>query len=247
MRWMESKLEVVGAGDVEVAVGAERQVVGGDGRLERGEDENLAVGADLEDRAAAVADIEILLAVESNSGGNPHAFDENGHVAVGRRLVHETVVAAGDVEHALGVESQASGIHEVVDERLHGEVQVDLVDRYRNLLPARAAEGGVDIAERIDGRIGDGVEVLGDQNADIAGPGIAGLLAALDHQPSGRGALGDAGNHERIRADDHGRADFTDGDAGPVRFREALSSNLQLAAGDGGGRCDPGNLGPGVG
>src|ERR1019366_4260252 len=146
----------------------------------RGEDKNLAVGADLEDRAAAVANIEVLHAVEGNSGGHPHTFDENGHVAVGRHLVHETVVAAGDVEHALGVESQASGIHELVDERLHRKVQVDLVDRSRDFRAARAAEGGVDIAKGIDGRIGDGVKVLGNQNADIAGPGIARLLAALD-------------------------------------------------------------------
>jgi len=110
-------------------------VVGGDGRLERGEDENLAVGTDLEDRAAAVAHIEVLLAVEGDPGGHPHAFDENRHVAVGHRLVHETVVAAGDVEQALGVESQASGIHEVVDERLHAVVQVDLVDCHRTFCP----------------------------------------------------------------------------------------------------------------
>ena len=49
------------AGDEEFARGAERQMIGGDGRLERGEDENFAVGADLENGAAAVADEKIAL------------------------------------------------------------------------------------------------------------------------------------------------------------------------------------------
>ena len=119
-----------GAGDVEVAIGAERQMVGGDRRLQRGENEDLAVGADLEDRAAAVADVEVLLGVEREPGGDAHALDEHGHVAVGRDLVDDAVVAAGNVEHALRVEGQRGGVHQLVDERLHVEVQVDL-DRPR--------------------------------------------------------------------------------------------------------------------
>src|ERR1039458_8022128 len=53
-----------GAGDVEVAVGAEGQVVGRHGLLQGGEDEDLAVGKDLEEGSGAVADVEVLLAVE---------------------------------------------------------------------------------------------------------------------------------------------------------------------------------------
>src|ERR1035438_10329226 len=58
-----------GAGDVEVAVGTEGQVVGRHGLLQGGEDEDLAVGTDLEDGSGAVADIEVLLAVEGQAGG----------------------------------------------------------------------------------------------------------------------------------------------------------------------------------
>ena len=168
-----------GAGDVEVAVRTERQMVGGDGRLERGEDEDLAVGADLENGAAAVADVEVVLAVEGDAGGDAHAFHVDRHVAGGRDLVDEAVIAAGDVEQALGIEGQAGGVHQVVEERLHAEVQVDLEHRYRDLLAARSAEGGVDIAEGVDRRIGHRVQVVGDQDADVAGPGFARLLAAL--------------------------------------------------------------------
>ncbi len=180
----------------------------------------------------------LCFAVEGQAGGHAHAFHVDRHVAGGRHLVDEAVVAAGDVEHALRVERQAGGVHQLVDERLHVEVQIDLVNRHRHLLAARSAEGGVDVAERIDRRVGDRVQVLGDQHADVAGPGFAGLLAVLDHQFAGGGAFRHARDDEGIRADDHRRADFADRDARPVRLREALAANLQLAAGDGGGRSD---------
>ena len=51
-----------GAADVEFAAWMEREMIRGDGRLERGEDENFALGADLENGAAAVADEQISFA-----------------------------------------------------------------------------------------------------------------------------------------------------------------------------------------
>ena len=48
-----------GTGDVEISVGRKGQVIGGDAGLEGGKDEDLAVGRDFEDGAAAVADVEI--------------------------------------------------------------------------------------------------------------------------------------------------------------------------------------------
>ena len=54
-----------------------------------------------------------------------------------------------------------------------------LIDRHRHLLAARAAEGGVDIADGIDGRVGHRMQAVGDLHADVAGPGVARLLAAL--------------------------------------------------------------------
>src|ERR1019366_2797995 len=140
-----------GAGNVEVAVGAEGQVVGRHGLLQGGEDEDLAVGTDLEDGSGAVADVEVLLAVEGHAGGDPHAFHEYGHVASGRDLVDHAVVAAADVKHAGGVKGEASRIHQFVDERLSVEVEIDFIDSHGHLLAARPAEGGVDIAEGIDG------------------------------------------------------------------------------------------------
>jgi hypothetical protein len=69
-----------GAGDVQISVRSESQVVGGDGRFERGEHVNLPLPADLENGAAAVADEKIVVAIESDPGGHAHAFH------VGRRV-----------------------------------------------------------------------------------------------------------------------------------------------------------------
>ena len=88
--------------------------------FQRGENENLAVGADLENGAAAVAHVQVLFPVESDARGYSHAFHEYRHVAGGRHLVHHAVVAAGDVQHALRIEGHASGIHQFVDERFDG-------------------------------------------------------------------------------------------------------------------------------
>ena len=55
---------------------------------------------------------------------------------------------------------------------------------------------------------------------------------------AGGGAFRHARDDERIRADDDRRAHLPDGDARPVRLGKALAADLQLAAGDGGGRRD---------
>ena len=71
-------------------------------------------------------------------------------------------------------------------------------------------------------------------------------VAALDHQFAGGGAFRNAGDDERIGADDDRRADFPDGHLGPFFLRKALPPNLQLAAGDGRGRSDLGDVRLGV-
>ena len=129
--------------------------------------------------------------------------------------------------------ASAGGVHQIVDERLDVVVQVDLVNGDGDFLAARAAEGGVDVAERVDGRVGDGMQALGDLNADVAGPGLARLLAVLNHQLALGNALRNAHDHEGIRADDDGRGHFTDGDPRPVGLGKSLPLDLKFPAGDG--------------
>src|SRR5690606_16749649 len=131
----------------------EGQVVGRNRGLQSGEDEDLLVARDLEDGAgaarAAVPDVKILFRIEGQAGGDAHALDVDLHVAVGSHLVDMSFEAAGDVQHALAIEVKPVGVHDVVDERLDVIVQVDFVTRHRNLLAARAAEGGIDVARGI--------------------------------------------------------------------------------------------------
>ena len=156
-----------GAGDVEFARRAERQMIGGDGRLERGEDKNLAVRADLENRAAAIADEEVALGIEGEAGGDAHAFDPKLRAAVGRDAMDGAVVAAGDVEHAGLVQSQAGGIHQFGDERLHLVIGGDFVERDRHFLAALAAVGDVDIAFGVHRGVGHRMQVVGDLHAEL--------------------------------------------------------------------------------
>ena len=130
---------------------------------------------------------------------------------------------------------------------LHVVIQIDLEYGHGDALAARAAEGGVDIAEGIHGRVGHRVQTVGDGEADIAGPRFARLVAAGYHQFSGGGAFRHAGDNQRIRADHHWRGYVADGHARPVGFRKAFSLNDQLAAHDGGCRLHLGDLRTAVG
>ena len=83
------------------------------GGFERGKDENLPVGIDLENRAAAVADEKIADGIERDSGRGAHAFDPELRAAVRRHAVDGAVIAAGDVEVSFAIQRQARGIHRV--------------------------------------------------------------------------------------------------------------------------------------
>ena len=140
-------------------------MIRGERRLERGEDKNFAVGADFENRAAAIAHVEAAGFVEREAGGDAHAFDPLHGAAVGRNAVNRAVVAAGDEKVAVVVDREAGGIHQLGDERLHGVVRSDFVERDGNFLAALAAEGDVDVSFGVDGGIGDWMQIVGNLHA----------------------------------------------------------------------------------
>ena len=117
-----------GSGDKQIALRAEGEMIGGDAGLERGKDEDLAVARDLENRSAAVADVEVFFAIESDAGGDAHAFGIRGHGSVGRDLVNGFVVARGDIHLTFAVEGDGGRVHHVVEERRDVVVGVDLED-----------------------------------------------------------------------------------------------------------------------
>ena len=134
--------------------------------LERGENENFAVGRDFENCAAAVADVEAAAFVEREAGGDAHAFNPLHGAAVGRDAVDGAVIAAGNEKMAVADEGEACGVHHFGDERLHHVVRSDLVKRDGNFLSALAAESDVNISVGIHGGVRDGMQIVGDLHAE---------------------------------------------------------------------------------
>src|SRR6266403_2819433 len=62
-------------GNVEIAARMKSQVVRRERRLQRGHYTNFAARANFENRAAAVANVEIFGVIERDSGGDAHAFN----------------------------------------------------------------------------------------------------------------------------------------------------------------------------
>ena len=76
------------------------------------------------------------------------------------------VVAAGNEQIAGAIDGQAGGINQRGDERLDAVVGGDLIERNGDALAARAAEGDINISERVDCWIAHGMQVVGDLQAD---------------------------------------------------------------------------------
>ena len=166
--------------DVEIAVRVKRQVISGDGRLKRGKNKNFAASANLENRAAAVAHVQVFRMVERDPRGDAHAFDPLLRAAFGRDAMDGAVVAAGDEKISLAVERQPAGIHKGVDERLYAVVRGDLVQRHGNALPARPGKGDVDVAFEIHRRICDRMKIVRDLQSDVYGMRLA-FVAGSGH------------------------------------------------------------------
>jgi len=178
-----------GAGDEERVVCVEREVVGGDGGFECGEDEDLAVGVDLKDGARAVADVEVAVAIEGDAGGDAHALGIGGHGAFRGDSVDGSFCARAGVEVAIAVEREACGIHQIADEGDHLEVALDAEDRDWRGLSTRAGKRSEDLAVGVDYRIGYGMEILGHGDGDANRQGVGAFAVAMKDEVAGDCAL----------------------------------------------------------
>src|SRR3954471_21002889 len=129
-----------------MSIAAEREVIGRDARLQRCEDERLPLAVDLEDGAAAIADVEIFVLVERKSGSNTHALDIGGHVPVRRDFINRTLVTRGDVHLSSAVECDRGCVHQISEKGSSRIVRADLVHGHGNLLSAWAGKSGEDVA-----------------------------------------------------------------------------------------------------
>src|SRR5215471_2394857 len=102
--------------------------------LKCGKHKNLTVARDAPDCPRAVANVQALLAIKGDSGGDAHTFGVRSHGSVGSNAVYRAVVTRRDIHLPFSVKSKASGIHQLGEKRPHVVAGVNLVDRYRHLL-----------------------------------------------------------------------------------------------------------------
>src|SRR6267154_860636 len=95
-----------------------RQVIRGQGRLERCEDKNLAARTDLEYRAAAIPDVQIFRMVERDARRDAHTLNPLLGAAFRRDSMNGAVMAARDKQIAGPVHGQARWINQRSDKRL---------------------------------------------------------------------------------------------------------------------------------
>src|SRR5258708_30687284 len=206
------------SGDKEMALRTEGQMVCRDTGFEGGEDEDLLIAADFKDGAAAVADVETLLAVKCDSGGDTHAFGVSGRCAIGGDAIDRAVVARGNVHLSGAIECDGSRIHHLGNEGLDAVVGVDLESGDGNFLAARAGEGRVDVTFCVECGIGDRVQTLGDGNCDSDSMRITNVTVSRDDDGTGAGAFGDASDQERVGTDYNGAFDLAELHTGTVQF-----------------------------
>jgi hypothetical protein len=249
-----------GGGDHEDTVGAEAEVVEGDGGLEGGEDEDLVAagggegrniaggnagqvggfaGADFEDGAGAVADEEVALAIEGDAGGDAHPLGVGGDGACGGDAVDGALGAGAGVEIAVGTEGEGRDVHDVASEGGDLEVAGDAEDGDGGLLAAGAGDHGEEIPVGVDGGVGDHVEVFDHGNADVGVEGIAGVAVAAEDEVRRDGAGGNADERAGGASEIEVGGSFAEEGlrmlGAVVGVEDVRADDLKAAAGNGGG------------
>ena len=67
------------------------------------------------------------------------------------------------------------------------------------------------------------MQILCDGDSDIAGPGLAGMLAAFDYQFAGRGSFRNSSDHERVGTDNDWGGHVSNENPWPVGLREIFA------------------------
>src|SRR5579872_4971809 len=179
-----------------------RQMIRGDRRLQCCKHKNFAARADLENRTAAIADVQIPSTVERDPRRDAHPFDPLLGAPIGRYFVNRPVVAARHKQIAISIQRQSRRIDQRRDKRLYAVVRGHLIKRHRNRLPARPAERHINIPFEIDRRIPDGMQVVCDLQSDRHRMRRALSVSVCDAHRSVARAIRHAHNHA-ILGDQH--------------------------------------------
>src|SRR5690242_12008742 len=181
----------------------------GDGGFERGKNENLAVWADFENSAAAVAYKEVLFGVKRDSRGNAHAFHPELRTAIRGDAMDRAVVATGDVEYTGIVESQAGRIYEFSGEGLDLIIRGNLIERDGNLLPALTTISYVNVALTIYRRVCDRMKIFSDLHAKLHVHGRTRPMRCGHADAGSRSSFGNSGDEIAIGSNQHASFSIT--------------------------------------
>jgi len=104
-------------------------------RLQRSEDKYLLIAADLENGAAAVAYIKILVSIKGNPRRDFPFPRRTWSCSVRGHAIHRTIMARGNIHLSLAIEGDRSSIHHLAYEWLQRCNWINLKDRDLNFCP----------------------------------------------------------------------------------------------------------------
>src|SRR5262249_22705561 len=209
---------------VQTLVGSESQMIGRNTRFEGREDEGLAVTGNLKDRAAAIANVEIVLAIEGDASRNAHAFGVRRHRPIGCDPVDRTVLSRGNVHLSFPIKGNTVRIHQLREEGLYVIAGINLVDRDRYFLSTRSGEGDEEIAFVIQSGVRDRMKILGDRYCHFQVQGIArGFVGNHDHRTRVC-AFGNSSDNKIVGRDDHAAGLVAETDPGSAHLRGSQPS-----------------------
>src|SRR4030095_11373526 len=146
-------------------------MIGRHARFQGCENENLSLLVNLENIPAAIADIQVIVPIESNPGRNTHSLTVSRFFALNRNLVDVLVVPAGDKHLAASVKGDPRRIHKVCHKGLNVPLWINFEYRVGNLFATSPTQRRKDITFTVHGRVGNRVQIRGQYtgNLDVNG------------------------------------------------------------------------------
>src|SRR5262249_35651978 len=172
-----------------------RQMIRGHGRLKRREHKNLTAWVDLENRAAAVADIKIFILIKRHARRDPHSLNPLFRTPIGRYAMNGSIISARHKQIPRPIERTPTRIHQRSYKRLYVEIRCHFVERNWNTLAARSAERDVSISFKIDRRIRHRLQIIRYLHGHRNRKWLAAVPAAFNRDKATVRPVGNAHDH----------------------------------------------------
>ncbi len=219
-------------GHKQVAVRRHREMERGDARRNAREGLGTALRIDLEDGAAAIADIQRAVGAKRQPARHTEIRRHDLIVPIVEHPVDAAFEAARHIQMSVRPHRHRGGVHECMHERLACAVAANSEDRNGRLLAAGSAIGDVEVAVGAEDRVVDLVQAGRHQDADARVECRArnprhldGRLATLEARRDHDGqTIGCGKGHPCRHAADRHKV------RRGIRFREAVAAHPQPSA-----------------